>query len=367
MKLKPFLQGFGILAVVITLIPLIAADFWWIRMFDYPHIQLTLLTLTAIATYFLRFEIRSWRDYTFMAVLIACFIFQFAKIYPYTPFAPYDVGEPTETVNKNTGFMLLTSNVLQKNEETGLMVEEIKKLNPDVAVFTETNDTWNEAIKSGLGGDYPYKVEVPLDNTYGMILYSKLKLHNPQVKYIVDDSIPSIHSEIELRSGDRVQLHAIHPTPPMPQHNPSSSDRDAEMMKIALEARDSEIPVIVIGDFNDVAWSQTTSLFQSVGELLDVRKGRSFYNTFDATSFIMRWSLDHIFVSEEFRVKKIDIGSDIKSDHTPFYAELYLQKELAEEQKPEPATAEQIKAAKKQIAEEKKENSEKGQNGSSNQ
>ena len=82
MKLKSFLQGFGILAVIITLIPLIAADFWWIRVFDYPHIQLTLLTLTAIAAYFLRFEIKSWRDYVFMGVLLACFTYQFAKIYP---------------------------------------------------------------------------------------------------------------------------------------------------------------------------------------------------------------------------------------------------------------------------------------------
>ena len=367
MKLKPFLQGFGILAVVITLIPLIAADFWWIRIFDYPHIQLTLLTLTAIAAYFFRFEIRSWRDYTFMAVLIACFVFQFAKIYPYTPFAPYDVGKPTEKVNKETGFMVLTSNVLQKNKEKGLLIEEMKKLNPDVAIFTETDAKWNDAIKSGLGSEYSYKVEVPLDNTYGMILYSKLKLIEPQVKYIVDDSIPSIHTEIELRSGDKIQLHAIHPTPPMPQHNPSSSDRDAEMMKIALEAMDSEIPVIVIGDFNDVAWSNTVSMMQSVGELLDVRKGRSFYNTFDATSFIMRWSLDHIFLSEEFRVKNIDVGNDINSDHFPFYAELYLQPELSEEQKPTAATQEQIKKAKEQIVEEEKENSEKGQNGSSNQ
>lgn len=367
MKLKPILQGFGILAVVITLIPLIAADFWWIRMFDYPHIQLTLLTLTAIAAYFFRFEIRSWRDYTFMAVLIACFIFQFGKIYPYTPFAPYDVGKPTEDVNEQTGFMLLTSNVLQKNKEKGLLIEEMKKLNPDIAVFTETDAKWNEAIRSGLGSDYPYKVEVPLDNTYGMILYSKLKLIDPQVKYIVDDSIPSIHTEIELRSGDKIQLHAIHPTPPMPQHNPSSSDRDAEMMKIALEAMDSEIPVVVIGDFNDVAWSSTMSMLQTIGELLDVRKGRSFYNTFNAKSMIMRWSLDHIFVSEEFRVEEINVGNDIKSDHFPFYAKLYLQPELAEEQKPEPAGEDEIENAKEQIVDEEQENAEKGQNGSSNQ
>ena len=257
--------------------------------------------------------------------------------------------------------------VLQKNEKHDLLIEEMKKLNPDVAVFTETDNKWSQAINSGIGSDYPYKVEVPLDNTYGMILYSKLKLSNTQVKYVVDDSIPSIHSEIELRSGDKIQLHAIHPTPPMPQHNPSSSDRDAEMMKTALESMDSDLPVVVIGDFNDVAWSSTTSMFQSVGELLDVRKGRGFYNTFNAKSFIMRWSLDHIFVSEEFRVKNIAIGNDIKSDHFPFYAEVFLQPELAKEQKPEPADEGEIKDAKEQIQDEENENSEKGQNGSSNQ
>ena len=362
MNLKSFLQGFGIIAVVITLIPLIAADYWWIRIFDYPHIELTLLTLTAIAAYFLRFEIKNWRDYTFMIVLVACFLFQFTKLYPYTILSAREVNEPTAKVNKNTGFKIVTSNVLQKNEVSDSLIAEMKRVQPDVAVFTETNTRWKNAISQGIGADYPYKVEVPLPNTYGMMLYSKLELIEPEVKFLVDDSIPSIHAEIKLKSGDRIQLHAIHPTPPMPQHNPSSSDRDAEMMKIALQARNSQLPVLVIGDFNDVPWSQTVGMFKNVGGLLDVRVGRSFYNTFDATSSIMRWPLDHIFVSEEFRVRKIAAGPNIESDHFHFYAELFLQPELAEEQKPKPASKEQLKEAREQIQDEQEEDAEKGQN-----
>lgn len=362
MNLKSFLQGFGILAVVITLVPLIAADYWWIRIFDYPHIELTLLTLTAIAAYFLRFEIKNWRDYAFITVLLVCFTYQFAKLFPYTPFSPFEINEPTANVDKSTGFKIVTSNVLQKNEISDSLVAEMKRVQPDVAVFTETNTRWKNEISKGIGADYPYKVEVPLPNTYGMLLYSKLALINPEVKFLVDDSIPSIHTEIRLNSGDKIQLHAIHPTPPMPQHNPSSSDRDAEMMKVALQARDSELPVLVIGDFNDVPWSQTVGLFKNVGELLDVRTGRSFYNTFDAGSFIMRWPLDHIFLSEEFRVKEIAAGPNIESDHFHFYAELFLQPELAEDQKPDPATDEQIKKARKQIDKEQEEDAEKGQN-----
>ncbi len=81
-----------------------------------------------------------------------------------------------------------------------------------------------------------------------MFIFSKLELIHPQLKFIVDDSIPSIHSEVRLRSGQIFQLHAVHPTPPMPQENPPSTDRDAELMKTALETLDADLPVIVIGD-----------------------------------------------------------------------------------------------------------------------
>ncbi|OEY71423.1 endonuclease/exonuclease/phosphatase family protein [Salegentibacter salarius] len=347
MTLKGFLQVFGIIAVVMTLIPLIAADFWWIRIFDYLHIQLTLLTLTAIAAYFIRFDIKRTEDYIFMGVLLACFLFQVVKIYPYFPHGNYEVGDVSEE-NFSNKFSLYAANVLQKNENPDLIIADIKKQNPDVLLFTETNTRWKNDLAE-ITASYPYKVEAPLDNTYGMLFYSRLPLKNPQVRYLVDDSIPSIHSVLELRSGKEIMFHAIHPTPPMPQHNPSSTDRDAEMMKVAFMARDSKLPVLVAGDFNDVAWSATTALFQNVGGLLNTRIGRGFYNTFDAGSSIMRWSLDHVFVTEEFRVADFRLGSKIDSDHYPLYIELNLEPERAEEQKPEPATEEELKNAREQV------------------
>lgn len=85
MRLKSFLQFFSGLAAVLTLFPLIAADYWWIRVFDFPHFQLTTLTLIAILTYLIRFDIRWTNDYLFMAVMLGCFSYQAIKIYPYTP------------------------------------------------------------------------------------------------------------------------------------------------------------------------------------------------------------------------------------------------------------------------------------------
>ncbi len=362
MKLKSFLQIFGVIAVVATLVPLFAADFWWIRIYDYFHIQLTLLTLTALAAYFIRFDIKEKKDYIFMGVLLTCFIYQLVGIYPYLPHKDYIVGDASPSQSEDNLIRLYAANVLQKNTDPSLLIQEIEQKDPDVLLLTETDLRWKNDLSQAVSG-YPYKVEVPLENTYGMLLYSKLEMLEPQIRYLVDDSIPSIHTTLRLRSGNLINFHAIHPTPPMPQHNPSSSDRDAEMMIVAKMAMDSDLPVIVAGDFNDVAWSGTTSLFANVGGLLDTRVGRGFYNSFDATSFLMRWPLDHFFVTEEFRVKQFNLGNDIKSDHFPVEIILTLEPELAEEQRPKPPTKNQIERADEQIKVAREKQDEKKENG----
>ena len=348
MTLKKFLRIFGFTAILFTLLPLIPSDYWWIRMFDFPHIQLTSLTFIAILTYYIKFDFRNSKDYILIGVLIICFIFQFSKIAPYTPFYKKEVMDSTVYTDARK-IKLLTANVLQKNENNDGLIEIIKELEADVMVFTEANNRWQDAIVKHLSADYKYRVELPLDNTYGILLYSKLELINPEVKFMVTDTIPSIHSKLRLPTGDLIQLYAVHPTPPMPQENPLSTDRDAELMMTAELARNSKYPVIVFGDFNDIPWSPTTLLFQEAAELLDIRVGRGFYNTFNAKKSLLRWPLDHIFVSPEFRLTELRSCRSIDSDHFPYYVELTFEPDGAYEQMPEPASKDDLEKAQKQI------------------
>ncbi len=334
------------IAIIFTLLPFVALDYWWIRMFDFPHLQLTFLTVLAVLTYVIKFDFRAWRDYVFTGVLVLCSLYQFSKIYPYTTFAKYEV---LNTVDSSKSLSLFTANVLQKNDKHNLLQDMYKNLDSDIMLFTETDRIWMSAIKNELNSSYISNVEVPKDNTYGMLLYSKLELFDTEVKYLVSDSVPSIHAKVKLASSDTIQLYAIHPTPPMPQENPLSTDRDAEMMMIAKMALDSKYPVIVIGDFNDVAWSQTSKLFQRVSRLLDMRKGRGLYNTYSADSYIMRWPLDHIFISSAFKVKKIQRCEDINSDHYPLYTEISFEPEDHELQQLAFPSLVDLKSAQDQI------------------
>ena len=348
MNLKVFLKAFGIIAILLTLIPLIAANFWWIRMFDYPHLQLTSLTLIALLVYFIRFDVKSVGDYFFSLAIVACFVFQLLKIWPYTKLASLELLD-AETAQVDSRLKIFTSNVLQKNRDWEKVVSEAKKFDPDLMLFTETNPWWANQLKSAFSSSYAYQESVPLDNTYGMIMFSRFQLQNTSVQYMVDDSIPSIHGQLKMPNGNLVQLHAIHPTPPMPQENPKSTARDAELMKVALQSKESSLPVVVLGDFNDVAWSQSTKLFQQVSGLLDMRKGRGFYNTYNAENFLMRWPLDHLFISDDFRFGDMKRGEKVGSDHYPFYATIYLEPMGSKKQRKQPATKDQLERAHKEI------------------
>src|SRR5690606_32305981 len=118
----------------------------------------------------------------------------------------------------------------------------------------------------------------PQDNTYGMHLYSKRPLHDVEVKFLVDQEVPSIHGWVELPSGRRVRIHAVHPTPPAPTENPSSEERDAELLLVARAVEKEPAPTLVFGDLNDVAWSATNALFQRISGLLDPRIGRGMFS-----------------------------------------------------------------------------------------
>lgn len=90
------------------------------------------------------------------------------------------------------------------------------------------------------------------------------------------------------------------------------------------EIAETEGPIVVAGDLNDVAWSPTTRKFKKISGLLDPREGRGFFNTFHAKYPLVKWPLDHVFHSEHFALVNIEKLESIGSDHYPLYTELAL-------------------------------------------
>jgi endonuclease/exonuclease/phosphatase (EEP) superfamily protein YafD len=160
-----------------------------------------------------------------------------------------------------------------------------------------------------------------------MHVYSQLPVLESQTKFLVEPDEPSMHALIQLPSGEPVRIHFLHPSPPSPTENEASSERDAELLVVAKSVAHSKRPVIVTGDLNDVAWSETTRLFRKISGLLDPRVGRGMFNTFHADYWFMRWPLDHLFHSSHFRLSKIRRLPRFGSDHFALFTELSYEPE----------------------------------------
>ncbi len=313
-----FIIFLAILCVMATLLPLIPSSRWYIRGFDFPYAQISFLTAGSLL-YLLFFEPLNWPLITLYLVLLLCFIYQIRSIYPYTPIAPTQVK--LYKGNSNNTLSLLACNVYMDNLQVDRCIKLIENHNPDIVLLVETNEWWYEQTKQ-LQSRYPHNAAHPLDNTYGMILYSKLPMTETKIRFLVEKNVPSISTWVTLKNDIRANIYCLHPAPPSPTENETAQERDAELLLVAKEVRNKDYPVVVMGDLNDVAWSKTTRLFQKVSGLLDPRMGRGFFNTFPVAFPMLRWPLDHVFHTNHFKLKQIKRCEDIGSDHFPIYINL---------------------------------------------
>ncbi|TRX60492.1 endonuclease [Fulvivirga sp. M361] len=312
-----------IVAIAFTGLQLIRKDDWWIRMSDFPHIQTTAVTLCFLLGTLATNSWSVWQEW-FIAVLgMITLIYQAVIIYPYTKWAAKQ-SKSWSGVENEQHIAIMEANVYMYNTEYDRLIREVKKYNPDVLIALETDKKWEDGLSS-LEKMYPYAIKHPLDNTYGMLLYTRLEIVEHSIDFLVSDEIPSISAKLKLRNGQLIHLYVVHPEPPSPTENHRSTERDVELILIGKEAAKSNYPVIVAGDLNDVAWSHTTRLFQRLSGLLDPRIGRGFFNTFHAKYRLFRWPLDHVFHSSHFLIKRIERAQHVGSDHFPMYIELSLE------------------------------------------
>ena len=337
----------AVFTIIASLMKLIKQDSWWIRFFDFPQVQFVILGFISLGGLVYYWGFNDYKLLAVIVVLLAVLVYQCIIIFPYTWVAPSESKEIKEYHDRQkVSFMI--ANIYMYNRDYKRCIQLVNDIDPDVLLLVETDKQWEEGMRS-IDERYAYAVKYPIDNTYGMLLYSKLELINPEVKFLVESDIPSIHTHIRLRNGEVSRLYALHPKPPSPTENLRSTERDAELYLIAKEVEDVKTPVIVAGDLNDVAWSHSTRMFQRISRLMDPRKGRGFFNTFHAKYPFLRWPLDHVFHSSEFGIANIKRLPAIGSDHFPIYIDLIFVNDKAEEPLIEPATYEEREEANAKI------------------
>ncbi|RRQ21067.1 endonuclease/exonuclease/phosphatase family protein [Thiohalobacter thiocyanaticus] len=343
--MKIVLVILALLLVIATALPLLRFDQWWIRVLDFPRGQITIAGIVLLALYLYFWNTQRVYESVVLGLLVMAVGYQVVKMFPYTALMPKQVLA-TESRSDGGNLKLLVANVMMENRESGAFLDVVHEYDPDMILTVETDEWWEEALRP-LEEQYPNSLKIPLDNTYGMLVHSRLEIIDPEIRFILKDSIPSMHMQVVLPSEDRVFMHFVHPDPPNPKYTTETTERDAELLIVGREVAKRDEPTIIAGDFNDVAWSYTTSLFQKASGLLDPRIGRGTYNTFNARNPLLRWPLDHVFHSDHFKLVRMETGSAWGSDHFPIFIELSLVRGAEAEQE----GADTNRAEKKEVDE----------------
>ena len=166
---------FGVLLclpILATLLPLLRSSHWTVRIFDFPRLQIAFISLIFIILSLIGTREPLWMV-GLQIVNALCLCYQLYKISAYGPWHRKQVLDAHGLDDERT-ISILNSNVLTPNRHYQQVLDMVARYQPDLFLSLESDAWWEEKLKP-LEQEYPYTVKIPLDNLYGMHLYSRLE------------------------------------------------------------------------------------------------------------------------------------------------------------------------------------------------
>lgn len=204
----------GAFVIAVSLLALLRSKVWWIRVWDFPRVQLVVLGASSFLIGGFTAPLPTpWIYPVFLGVLALAVLYQAARVWRYSPLAPLEVQISRGPASVSSRLSIAVSNVLQTNRQADRWIDVLRSVDPDIVLCLETDDWWRERLDA-LEATHPHTVKHTQSNTYGMLLYSRLPLEGALIEFLVESDVPSIQARVQMPSGQHVWLHCVHPRPP---------------------------------------------------------------------------------------------------------------------------------------------------------
>ncbi len=319
----------SILLLFASILPYMPLTHWFYRFFEFGKIQILVLQIITLASSFLLIgEITMW-IHILQSLTLISILTHIAILYKYTSF--YKSVKKDHCDLSSEMITVLSANVFQENKQYETFITLINKYDPDIFLTMESDKNWEKAL-SVFDEKYKYNIKVGLSNTYGMHLYSKLKISAHNIHYFVADDLPSIEAKIETEDNYKFTFFAVHPPPPSPTEEENSKERDGELLSIAKKIKLNSDTCVVLGDFNNVAWAKSSVLFRKTSETIDGRIGRGFISSFHTKYWFLRFPIDLMFHTSDVFIEDLKSLEHFGSDHFPIYARFFINKKTSKQE-----------------------------------
>lgn len=341
--------------IIASILPFIPSQHWIFRICEFGRLQILITQILTLALGILIYNQLPTYFLITQGLLLIFIINQAVILMPYVPFR--NLFKKVKTLKNPNSISVLSFNVYQYNKEYQKFISLVNDVKPDIFLTMESNSDWEDAM-SVLDEQYPYRKKVPLENTYGIHFYSKIKVNDCKVNYLMADDLPSIEANLTTDTNEKLTFFGTHPPPPSPTEEDTSKERDGEIIKIGEKVKQYNNPVLVVGDFNNVAWSKSSKLFKKISGLTDPRVGRGFFSTYHAKYRLLRFPIDLLFHSNSIFIEEFKTLKNIGSDHLPLYCRFFIDSKITDkETNEEYLDEEEIEEANEMVEEGKKEES----------
>lgn len=317
---------------LISLLPLIESNAWWVRLVDFARLHLLIALVIGLAA--LLFVARSRRTASWPVLLIGLcgLAYDGYKLVPYLGWRE-PMAIPVAECPDGSRLRVLTANVHNSLEKADELFRIVDQADPDLFLVVETDEWWDDRL-STLAPRFTAQVQQVTGTraAFGMHLFSKYPIESSEITFPLDNRVPAVRAQVRLPDGSTATFHGLHPRPPT--FFQSSEMRDAQLLIAGLDAAEAAGPVVLAGDLNAVPWERTFRRMMRLGGLLDPRVGRGYFATYDARTPVLYWPIDHVLFSDELGLLGFQRLEAFDSDHWPVLADLCHRPELSERQSP---------------------------------
>ncbi len=294
----------GLLLILGTVFSVYTPDTFIFRMGARFAVQFMFICL-GLGFLFLLLRVTSLMFLSFIAAAVMCIFlkgsFQEADSRAFYP-------------KRNGGLMLKAAhfNVGSASQDYPTMIEKMLESDADLISVQELTPDWNLFLRQGLKQKYPHSKSVVRIDFRGLAFYSKYPLSRIDTFHFEDT--PNIYGSVEVDSTYGELFFICSNTEP-PVNTAAYDKIRRHLMQVAQIAKGFNAPVLTIGAYNTVPWSQELKAFRTTSGLQNGR--RDFTPNFLTTSpKFLDVPTNHIFHSDElesvnFETLTDDDGSDL--------------------------------------------------------
>ena len=207
-------------------------------------------------------------------------------------------------------------NVQSANSQQEAAVDWILSQGADLVALGEISPPWEPAL-SRLNTHYPHQVTAIRQDNFGLGLYSKSPVFEPEWFEDREDFTPTLRVSIQV-DGRALDILITHPRPPIGHQ--ATQLRNAQLNSLAGAVSQRGQHTVLVGDLNTTPWNHAFRSFLRESQLTRHRVGLQ--PTWPAKILPLRIPLDHCLTSTNLTITRFQVGPPTGSDHAPLLIDL---------------------------------------------